>query len=369
MEIPLKSKGQEGEIQVGLAIATLDRFVYHALHNVTVMLDDGTTQIDHVVISRYGIFVIETKNYSGWIFGSERQPEWTRSNFGRKDRFQNPLRQNYRHIKALSGFLGVAEDRFHSVVAFCGESEFKTPMPPNVLSSGYDAYIRGKQTVLLADQEVLPLVERLKEGMLPRGAETDRLHIDSLRQRHGNVDAGESARCAERRGKRRGGFANLVREAPVWREQQRLGNSPQRVASSSRTSRKGGHVALMAGVAAAVLLLFLLGGFVQGVNKMASAMAPQPRVIPKQPALPTKAPMPVSTDVVVTQKRPEMDPGLAVRLAEREAAEAKERAWERWYTPPKQCDHATEALMVECGNSHIRAKKEFDRLYAQGKIR
>jgi hypothetical protein len=64
----------------------------------------STTQIDHVLVSVYGIFVIETKNMKGWIFGDERSAQWTQSIFGKKSRFQNPLRQNYRHVKALAEF-------------------------------------------------------------------------------------------------------------------------------------------------------------------------------------------------------------------------------------------------------------------------
>lgn len=53
------------------------------------------------VVSPYGVFVIETRNMDGWIFGSEKQPVWTQK-FPRKSfRFQNPLRQNYKHVKAI----------------------------------------------------------------------------------------------------------------------------------------------------------------------------------------------------------------------------------------------------------------------------
>lgn len=69
-------KGDDGEIRVGLEFATLDRRIYHDIHNVTVSVKDGTTQIDHVIISRFGIFVVETKNRSGLIYGRERDKNW-----------------------------------------------------------------------------------------------------------------------------------------------------------------------------------------------------------------------------------------------------------------------------------------------------
>jgi len=60
----------------------------------------------------------------------------TQSLFGKKSRFQNPLRQNYRRIASLGEFLGLPEDRFHSVVMFWGECGIKTKPPSNVLTKG-----------------------------------------------------------------------------------------------------------------------------------------------------------------------------------------------------------------------------------------
>lgn len=183
-------KGFVGEAMGSLASKLfLDKETYFSVNNVTLQTNNGTTQIDHVIASRHGIFVVETKNYQGWIFGSEKQAEWTQSlPGGRKFTFQNPLRQNYRHIKALSEFLGLPEDKFHSVVMFWGESEFKTEMPSNVMARGYATYIKSKTDVLFSDDEVGQLVEALKTGRLPtglfKGLETRRQHLVSLKQRH-----------------------------------------------------------------------------------------------------------------------------------------------------------------------------------------
>lgn len=190
--MPLTSllKGVVGEAMGSLAGKLfLDKETYRSINNVTLNTSNGTTQIDHVIASRYGIFVVETKNYQGWIFGGEKQAEWTQSlPGGKKFKFQNPLRQNYRHIKALSEFLGLPEDKFHSVVMFWGESEFKTEMPANVMSKGYATYIKGKTDVPFSDEEVGQLVEALQTGRLPtglfKGLETRRQHLDSLKERH-----------------------------------------------------------------------------------------------------------------------------------------------------------------------------------------
>jgi hypothetical protein len=178
-------KGALGELQGRVAHKFfLDGQVYRSLHNVTIPSKGGTTQIDHVIASRYGIFVVEAKNMNGWIFGSERDAQWTQSLFGKKSRFQNPLRQNYRHIAALAEFLALPQDRFHSVVMFWGDAEIKTKLPPNVLTKGYTTYFKGKTAVLFSHDEVEGVVEAIQQGRLPATWKTHRQHVASLRERH-----------------------------------------------------------------------------------------------------------------------------------------------------------------------------------------
>ena len=103
-------KGKLGEWQVKTELRrALPPDEYTLLHNVTIPSREGTTQIDHVVLSRFGIFVIETKNMSGWIFGNDRDSHWTQTFRGPKLRFQNPLHQNYAHVRALETLLGLEE--------------------------------------------------------------------------------------------------------------------------------------------------------------------------------------------------------------------------------------------------------------------
>lgn len=101
----------------------------HLLNGVTLRLTDGsTTQIDHILISTKGIFVIETKHYKGWIFANPQQKEWTQVLLRNRYKFQNPIRQNYKHVKEVQRVLEFIEPRFiHNIVVFTGESIFKTP--------------------------------------------------------------------------------------------------------------------------------------------------------------------------------------------------------------------------------------------------
>ena len=177
-------KGWVGEIQGTLAKKIfLDAQAYVDVNNVTIPTSNGTTQIDHVIVSRYGVFVVETKNMNGWIFGDEKSPQWTQSIFGKNFKFQNPLHQNYRHTKALSQFLGIDHSKFISVVMFWGDCELKTALPSNVMTSGYTSYIKSHTHVLFTDQEVQEIAAALKDGMLPKSWATRRQHVASLKER------------------------------------------------------------------------------------------------------------------------------------------------------------------------------------------
>ncbi len=179
-------KGWVGELVVRLILSVgLDGKAAHALHDVTLETGDGTTQVDHVLVSRFGIFVIETKNMRGWIFGGARQAQWTQRFYRQSFRFQNPLRQNYRHERAISDALQVEPEKIHSVVVFVGGSRFKTPMPDNVVRGlGLLGYIRSFRTKVWSDDEVQALVEQLKGRRLEPSRHTHRAHVQQLRERH-----------------------------------------------------------------------------------------------------------------------------------------------------------------------------------------
>ena len=69
--------------------------------HVTLCLKDGTTQIDHILVSRFGVFIIETKDYKGWLFANASQGTWTQVLFKYRFTFQNPIFQNARHVRAV----------------------------------------------------------------------------------------------------------------------------------------------------------------------------------------------------------------------------------------------------------------------------
>jgi len=161
----------------------LNKRAYRRFNDVVLRAPDGTTQIDHVVISIYGIFVIETKNMQGWIFGDAYQDNWTQTIYRHKSRFQNPLRQNYRHTQCLADFLELDHNLFHPVIMFIGDCELKTGVPPNVMTCGLIPYLRSIMTPILTQEQVQDAENRL--AALQAGKRISRSeHLKSLEIRH-----------------------------------------------------------------------------------------------------------------------------------------------------------------------------------------
>jgi len=162
---------------------TLNSKEYRRFHNIIIPGRNGTTQIDHLLVSPFGLFIVETKNIKGWIFGSENQSKWTQTLYGHKFSFQNPIRQVYRQKKVLSEFLGLNESIIQTVVYFVGDCRFKTPLPDNVMNSGLRRYIKRYKTHLLSPSEV-DRISGIISHHLTNSTISRREHIKSLKIRH-----------------------------------------------------------------------------------------------------------------------------------------------------------------------------------------
>ncbi len=187
-------KGMVGEWLITLSIRLfLDKREYHLLNNVTLPLEQGTTQIDHVIVSRFGVFVIETKNMKGWIFGDPKHKRWTQQLYRRRHGFQNPLHQNYLHVMTLKSLLGMADHQLHSIVYFIGDCTFKTPMPDNVMRRGLVSYIKQKTTPVLTPAEVIQIVQTIQQGRLAANWQTHKQHVALLKTRHASPPANNAS--------------------------------------------------------------------------------------------------------------------------------------------------------------------------------
>ncbi len=162
-------RGWTGELRTRISRSLIiNTREYHVFDNISFPVtsgtdeNDSTAQIDHVIVSRYGVFVVENRNRSGLIYGNAYDNDWIQVLYDRKTHFHNPLRQNYLHARSLADFLGAESWKFYPIVVFHGKCRFKTPMPDNVTRFGFISYLKTKKQVLYSDDEVSRLCHQLE---------------------------------------------------------------------------------------------------------------------------------------------------------------------------------------------------------------
>ena len=181
-------KGKFGEWLVARMLThRLDPAYYTVLNNV--MLPDqagGTTQIDHLVFSPFGVFVIETKNMKGWIFGDAKSVTWIQTIYRSKHKFQNPFRQNYKHIKCLAELTGLDERHLIHVVVFIGDCNMKTreKLPEALVTNGRElaTFIRKHQSPVLSPDVLQAAMARLAGGRVANTYANARSHVAHIRE-------------------------------------------------------------------------------------------------------------------------------------------------------------------------------------------
>lgn len=133
-----EKKGKKGEELVELELRQLPQEYIILNNQIIVDNNNNSHQIDHIVISHYGIFVIETKNFSGYIVGNKYKDTWLQY-FGRNKRiqFKNPIHQNYGHILALQDILNLDINKFVSIVCFTGNSKLNIGDVEEVVKLNY----------------------------------------------------------------------------------------------------------------------------------------------------------------------------------------------------------------------------------------
>ncbi|MDN7241646.1 NERD domain-containing protein [Planococcus sp. N028] len=179
-------KGFFGELGVRLALRKLSKEDFQTLHNITLSDGNKTSQIDHVVIGRTGIFVIETKNYQGWIFGSEHSAKWTQTIYKSKKRFQNPIHQNYGHIKMLQQFFPGYQHPMVSIVNFSSNStlkniDIKSSNVHVLQTSGLVRAILSYKEPLLTRQAVAAFADHLGKSNIT-DSKVKKQHVQTIKE-------------------------------------------------------------------------------------------------------------------------------------------------------------------------------------------
>lgn len=167
-----KIKGVIGESKVALRLKFLNSNEYKVINDVLLESGGRSSQIDHIVISRYGIFVIETKNYKGWIHGNENSEYWLQTIYKYKNRFRNPVIQCKGHIATLNNILREYDSvEFYPIVVFSGEAKLKNVYTevPVVYSRKLIKTIRRRGDIEnLTNEEVGDIFLKIKESNIKR---------------------------------------------------------------------------------------------------------------------------------------------------------------------------------------------------------
>lgn len=224
-----KHKGKVGEARVHNILTRLSDD-YVIFDDVVLKTDRGTTQIDHIVVSKYGLFAIETKNYRGEIYGDDSRKEWTQIiatdvtylkkwyktyTYITKNHFYNPVKQAITHAieikKTLSDWPYL---KVIPIVVFAGEASLN-----NVTSNNYVVYdsdllytIQSYSTVVLTDANVNLIVNRLINYNV-RESVDDRMHIRNIkiaqRDMEHKIRSGICPRCGGSLVKRTGPYGEF----------------------------------------------------------------------------------------------------------------------------------------------------------------
>ena len=197
-----KIKGRKGESRVARRLRKLRSKNYVVLNDILLKTSRGSSQIDHIVVSVYGVFVIETKNYSGWIHGHENSEYWSQSIYKKKRKFRNPIKQNWAHIYALketlSEFIGI---KYFPIVVFTGSAELKnvTSEIPVIYEQKLIRIFKKERLINLSVEQVNNIVIKI-EAINLRNKKAKREHVRKVKNQASKRKQAEKSKVCPRCG-------------------------------------------------------------------------------------------------------------------------------------------------------------------------
>ena len=205
-------KGWFGEWIVKIHLLRLDKQQYRIIHDVLIEFGNGVSaQIDHVVVSEYGVFVIETKNYTGLVRGHEDDNYWTQILYKRKERLYNPLRQNEMHVKRLKDLFQDMQDiPFVSIVAFTSRARFMIKTNQHLVQTWRLPFvIKSYKDKVINQEKAAVIYSRIIEKNVG-GRDARKKHVKRIKSYRPQKAEGRCPRCGgglvHRSGKNGGRF-------------------------------------------------------------------------------------------------------------------------------------------------------------------
>ena len=180
-----KIKGSIGEAKVNTRLNFIGK-EYIVLKDILIKSSNGyTSQIDELVLSEYGLFVIETKNYKGWIFGNEKAENWTQVIYKEKHTFRNPIKQNWSHIYALKSLLSDYPNiKYHPIVVFSGNATLKSieSSIPVIYSNKLNSTIRKLSFEKCLSIDEVNKIQTILESSELKERNARKEHIKNIKQ-------------------------------------------------------------------------------------------------------------------------------------------------------------------------------------------
>ena len=179
-----KAKGKRGEASVSNMIESLANDIGGlVINDVIVPCNGKTTQIDHILFCKRGIIVIETKNFSGRIYGDENSKYWTQTYRRSRKKYQhyNPVKQNETHINALKRILGNKIEMKSVIIFVRGDINY---IRSNKVFDIYGAkFYISKLPEILNDDDVIRSYQKIKYYK-DNPIATEQEHIDDINERY-----------------------------------------------------------------------------------------------------------------------------------------------------------------------------------------
>ena len=191
-----KAKGAIGERRVSAKLNPLlfGKVEHRQINNLILIDENGKShQIDHIEIRQNGIFCIETKNYSGWIFGNENQQMWTQTLYNEKHQFLNPIRQNRSHIYHINKILG-GKYKINSVIVMVQNNAGRINVPYVVNLNDLKSYLSSFYD---GTQYSISEIDYIYQALLSASQcnITNREHIENIRNTQNEIQNNICPRC------------------------------------------------------------------------------------------------------------------------------------------------------------------------------
>lgn len=157
---------------------------------------DNSCEIDHIFINKYGVWVIETKNYADAIYGNENQQEWVQvlAEGNKANTLYNPIKQNATHIYHISKYLNV-KGIFQNVVVFSPNADISHIDSNNVIILYDLPSIKHLHTDTFLTVEKMEIYYNKLLELKNSSTISKREHIKNIRKNRAKVQRGICPRC------------------------------------------------------------------------------------------------------------------------------------------------------------------------------